>query len=58
MVELVPDRRRVIAALGDRYAVEGEIGSGGMAIVYRAIDRKHGRPVALIEEFKARWPVQ
>ncbi len=42
----LPDRR-LIAALGDRYKVEGELGSGGMAIVYRAIDRKHDRPVAL-----------
>ncbi|HYN80446.1 MAG TPA: hypothetical protein VES88_03015 [Gemmatimonadaceae bacterium] len=58
MVEPVPDRRRLTAALGDCYAVEAEIGSGGMAIVYRAIDRKHDRPVALIEELKARWPVQ
>src|SRR6478672_13472865 len=38
---------RLTAALGDRYHVEGQIGSGGMAIVYRAIDRKHDRPVAL-----------
>jgi serine/threonine protein kinase len=46
MVEGVPDSR-LIAALGDRYQVEGELGSGGMAIVYRAMDRKHDRPVAL-----------
>ena len=35
------------AALGDRYTLEGELGSGGMAIVYQAIDRKHDRPVAI-----------
>jgi serine/threonine protein kinase len=47
---MMPDQliySRLTAALGDRYRVEGEIGSGGMAIVYRAIDRKHDRPVAL-----------
>ncbi|MBA3342837.1 MAG: protein kinase [Gemmatimonadaceae bacterium] len=33
--------------LGDRYHVEDMIGSGGMAIVYRAKDRKHDRPVAI-----------
>ena len=41
-----PDSR-LIAALADRYLVEGELGAGGMAIVYLAIDRKHDRPVAL-----------
>ncbi len=35
------------AALADRYKIEKEIGSGGMAIVYLAEDRKHHRPVAL-----------
>jgi serine/threonine-protein kinase len=34
-------------ALADRYAVEEEIGRGGMATVYRAEDRKHGRKVAI-----------
>ncbi|MEO9020239.1 MAG: protein kinase, partial [Gemmatimonadaceae bacterium] len=33
--------------LHDRYAVETRIGSGGMADVYRAVDLKHGRPVAV-----------
>jgi serine/threonine-protein kinase len=33
--------------LGDRYHVEEEIGSGGMATVYLAEDRKHGRRVAI-----------
>ena len=38
---------RLGAALGDRYAVEREIGRGGMATVYLAQDLKHRRPVAI-----------
>jgi eukaryotic-like serine/threonine-protein kinase len=34
-------------ALRDRYALERELGRGGMATVYLAQDLKHGRPVAL-----------
>ena len=34
-------------ALGDRYSVERELGRGGMATVYLAEDRKHGRKVAI-----------
>ena len=34
-------------ALGDRYAVEGELGRGGMATVWLARDRRHDRLVAL-----------
>ena len=34
-------------ALADRYEVGEEIGRGGMAIVYRALDLRHHRPVAL-----------
>jgi serine/threonine protein kinase len=35
------------AALADRYAIEREIGEGGMATVYLADDLKHERKVAL-----------
>jgi serine/threonine-protein kinase len=35
------------AALADRYLLEEEIGRGGMALVYRARDRRHDRPVAI-----------
>ncbi len=38
---------RVRVALGERYEIEGEIGRGGMATVYRAQDLKHHRPVAI-----------
>ena len=35
------------AALGDRYIIERELGRGGMATVYLAEERKHGRKVAI-----------
>ncbi len=35
------------AALSDRYAIERELGRGGMATVYLARDLRHDRPVAL-----------
>jgi formylglycine-generating enzyme required for sulfatase activity/tRNA A-37 threonylcarbamoyl transferase component Bud32/dienelactone hydrolase len=38
---------RLSAALNDRYEVEREIGHGGMATVYRALDVRHQRPVAI-----------
>jgi eukaryotic-like serine/threonine-protein kinase len=39
--------QRLIAALGERYALEREVGAGGMATVYLAKDLRHGRPVAI-----------
>ena len=38
---------RLNAALEGRYAVERQLGEGGMATVYLAQDLKHNRPVAL-----------
>ena len=38
---------RLTGALADRYRIEREIGSGGMATVYLAEDLKHRRPVAI-----------
>ena len=38
---------RLSAALQDRYAIERELGEGGMATVYLADDLKHNRNVAL-----------
>jgi serine/threonine-protein kinase len=41
------DLSRLTAALSDRFAIERELGQGGMAIVYLARDRKHDRLVAI-----------
>ena len=38
--EFVPD-------IGSAYTIEGEVGRGGMATVYRAHDRRHNRSVAV-----------
>jgi serine/threonine-protein kinase len=38
---------RLVSALADRYALEREIGAGGMATVYVAEDLRHGRKVAI-----------
>ncbi|HEY7683682.1 MAG TPA: bifunctional serine/threonine-protein kinase/formylglycine-generating enzyme family protein, partial [Gemmatimonadales bacterium] len=38
---------RLRRALADRYAIERELGSGGMAIVYLARDLKHDRAAAI-----------
>jgi len=44
----MPDlAERLRTALADRYAIEREIGSGGMATVYLAEDLKHHRNVAI-----------
>jgi len=41
------DASRLAAALADRYAIERELGAGGMATVYLAADLKHQRKVAV-----------
>jgi serine/threonine-protein kinase len=38
---------RLMAALSNRYAIERELGAGGMATVYLAHDLKHDRKVAI-----------
>ena len=42
-----PLSRHVAAHLADRYAIERELGRGGMATVYLATDKRHHRSVAL-----------
>ncbi|MGH7594150.1 MAG: protein kinase domain-containing protein, partial [Gemmatimonadales bacterium] len=41
------DHVRLAAALADRYTIERELGQGGMATVYLALDLKHHRQVAI-----------
>ena len=38
---------RVVAAVGDRFEIDGELGRGGMAVVYRAREVRLRRQVAL-----------
>ncbi len=39
--------QRLAAALSDRYTIDRELGTGGMATVYLAHDLKHQRNVAI-----------
>jgi serine/threonine-protein kinase len=43
----VTDLNSLADALSDRYRLDRELGQGGMATVYLAHDRKHGREVAI-----------
>ena len=51
LVSDLPDLPDLLATLRDalagRYAVERELGQGGMATVFLAEDMKHHRPVAI-----------
>jgi eukaryotic-like serine/threonine-protein kinase len=47
MTEPAERMQRLAAALGGRYRVDREIGSGGMATVYAAHDLRHDREVAI-----------
>ena len=38
---------RIQSATRDRYAIEHEVGAGGMATVFAARDKRHGRRVAI-----------
>jgi eukaryotic-like serine/threonine-protein kinase len=44
---IVSNAERLSAALSDRYRIERELGTGGMATVYLAEDVKHDRKVAI-----------
>ena len=40
-------QERITVGLEGSYSIRGELGSGGMAIVFRAFDLKHERNVAV-----------
>ena len=42
------DLPELSSVLTDRYRLDRQLGSGGMAIVYLAHDVKHARPVAVL----------
>ena len=42
-----PPPSDLVDALADRYRIDREIGRGGSAVVYAALDRRHGRSVAV-----------
>jgi len=44
---MADEQERLTAALADRYAIQRELGRGGMATVYLAEDLKHKRKVAV-----------
>ena len=44
---MTDDVARLTSALADRYAIQRELGQGGMATVYLAQDLKHHRKVAV-----------
>ena len=54
----MPDlQERLTAALADRYAVETEVGRGGIAVVFLAEDLKHRRQVAIKRMVSTRSPL-
>ena len=42
-----PLKDRVVEVIGHKYQIEGEIGRGGMSVVYRALDQRLNRRVAI-----------